>query len=196
MGYLNMSYIILSQKKDFKSEYKDKLFQLYHFPASYRSRINTGDIFIYNQGEQGQPVSNNIRYYYGTGIIGNIYTLDDGVTYFAELKQCKSFYNNVPLKFDDGEECGKYIEQLGYEEKRKKPNWQSSIRNLSPEAFKTIINMAGGLIDVSQNIDIEEIKSDLKTCIDNFYLKDNHQSLVDVIALSLSLMQKYGVMVK
>lgn len=55
--------------------------------------------------------------------------------------------------------------------------------------------MAGGLIDVSQNIDIEEIKSDLKICIDNFYLKDNHQSLVDVIALSMLLMQKYGVIV-
>ena len=191
-----MSYIILSQKKDFKSEYKDKLFQLYHFPASYRSRINTGDIFIYNQGKQGQADGDNIRYYYGTGTVGNIYTLDDGVTYFAELKQCKSFYNNVPIKFDEREDEGKYIEQLGYEEKRKQPNWQSSIRNLSPEAYKTIINMAGGLIDVSADIDIEAIKSDLKLSIDNFYLEDNHQSLVDVIALSMSLMQKYGVMVK
>lgn len=191
-----MGYIVLSQKKDFKSEYKDKLFQLYHFPAAYRSRISTGDIFIYNQGNQGQPVSNNVRYYYGTGVIGNIYTLDNGVTYFAELKQCKSFYNNVPIKFGESDERGKYIEQLGYEEKRKKPNWQSSIRNISTEAYKTIINMSGGLIDVSLNVDIEEIKSNLKTSIDNFYLKDNHQSLVDIIAFSMVLMKKYGVMVK
>ncbi len=102
----------------------------------------------------------------------------------------------MPIKFVEGEDEGKYIEQLGYEEKRKQPNWQSSIRNLSPEAYRTIINMSGGLIDVSQNIDIEEIKSDLKTSIDNFYLEDNHQSLVDVIAFSMALMQKYGVMVK
>lgn len=189
-------YIVLSQKKDFKSEYKDKLFQLYHFPASYRSRINTGDVFVYNQGNQGQATAHNSRYYYGTGVIGNIFSLDDGKTYFAELKQCKSFYNNVPIKFGEGEDEGKYIEQLGYEEKRKKPNWQSSIRNLSVEAYRTIINMSGGLIDVSQNIDIEEIKSDFKTSIDNFYLEDNHQSLVDVIAFSMALMQKYGVMVK
>lgn len=191
-----MSYIILSQKKDFKSEYKDKLFQLYHFPASYRSRINTGDIFIYNQGNQGQAGSSNVRYYYGTGVVGNIYTLDDGATYFAELKQCKSFYNNVPIKIEDEKEDCKYIEQFGYEKKRSKPNWQSSIRNLSPEAYKTIINMSGGLIDVSKNIDIESMKSDLKMSIDNFYLEDNHQSLVDVIAFSMALMQKYGVMVK
>ncbi len=189
-------YIVLSQKKDFKSEYKDKLFQLYHFPASYRSRINTGDTFIYNQGSRSQPGTNNVRYYYGTGVIGSIYTLDEGVTYFAELKQCKSFYNNVSIKFEDGEDRGKYIEQLGYEDKRNRPNWQSSIRYISLEAYKTIINMSGGLIDVSANVDIEAIKSDLKLSIDNFYLGDNHQSLVDIIAFSTSLMQKYGIMVK
>ena len=189
-------YIVLSQKKDFKSEYKDELFHLYHFPASYRSRINSGDVFIYNQGQQGQPISKNVRYYYGTGVIGNIYTLDNGETYFAELKQCKSFYNNVSIKFEDGEDCGKYIEQLGFEGKRKRPNWQSSIRNISLEAYKTIINMSGGLIDVSANIDIEAMKSDLKVSIDNFYLGDNHQALVDIISFSMSLMQKYGVMVK
>lgn len=70
-------YIILSQKKDFKSEYKDELFKVYHFPASYRSRINTGDIFVYNQPKQGSPGGSNIRYYYGTGVIGEIYTLDN-----------------------------------------------------------------------------------------------------------------------
>ncbi len=190
-----MSIIVLSQKKDFKSEYKDVLFRLYHFPASYRSRINTGDTFIYNQGNQGQIPSKKIRYYYGTGVIGDIYSLDNGETYFAELKHCKSFYNNVPIKYEDGEDCGKYIEQLGYETKRKQPNWQSSIRNISEEAYKTIINMSGGLIDVSNNMDVEAIKSDLKLSIDQLYLEDNHQSLVDVISLSMMLMQKYGVMV-
>lgn len=191
-----MNYIILSQKKDFKSEYKDEIFHLYHFPAIYRSRINTGDVFIYNQGERGHSSSKNIRYYYGTGVIGEIYTLDGGETYFAELKQCKAFYNNVPIKFEAGVDEGKYIEQIGFEGKRQKPNWQSSIRAISTDAYKTIINMSGGLIDVSADMDIEAIKSDLKVSIDNFYLADNHQSLVDVISLSMNLMQKYGVMVK
>ena len=45
-------YIALTQKKDFKSEYKDELFQLYHFPAKYLSKIHTGDKFIYHQGER------------------------------------------------------------------------------------------------------------------------------------------------
>ncbi len=185
-------YIILSQKKDFSSEYEDKLYSLYHFPASYRSRINTGDVFIYNQGTQGSPIGKGLRYYYGTGMIGKIYTCDDGATYFAELTNCKAFYNNVPIKNGEGE----YLEQLGFEEKRKKPNWQSSIRAISPETYKTIINMSGGLIDVSNSIDVEAIRSDLKQCIDNFYLLDNHQSLVDIVSLSVSLMQKYGVSIK
>ena len=182
-------YIILSQKKDFKSEYKDELFKLYHFPSSYRNRINTGDVFIYNQPKQGSPGGSEIRYYYGTGIIGKIYSLDNGVTYYAELKQCKAFYNNVPLKFADGS----YIEQLEFEDKRLKPNWQSSIRFLSLSAYKSILNMAGGLTSVSGDTDIESLKADLKLNIDQLYLSDNHQSLIDIVKISLQLMQKYGI---
>ena len=48
-------YIALSQKRDYRSEYKDEIFSLYHFPASYRSRINTGDVFVYNHTQQGTP---------------------------------------------------------------------------------------------------------------------------------------------
>lgn len=184
-------YIILSQKKDFKSEYKDELFKLYHFPASYRGRINTGDIFVYNQGSQGGPKSSKIRYYFGTGIIGKIYSEDEGKTYFAELRNCKMFYNDVSITLNDGS----YIEQLEYEDKRSKPNWQSSIRTLSESAYKTIINMSGGLIDVSANRNIESIKADLKVHIDNYYLNDNHQSLVDIISLAMNLINQYGISV-
>lgn len=187
-----MSYIVLTQKKDFKSEYKDKLFQLYHFPAKYRSKINTGDTFIYHQGDNKQPVTKNVRYYYGLGVIGNIYTTDGGENYFAELINCKAFYNNVAIKDGDG----KYWEQLGFEGKRAKPDWQNSIRTISEETYKTIINAAGGLLDVTEDIDVESIKSDLKLSIDSFYLEDNHQSLMDVIGLSLRLVQKYGVLIK
>lgn len=185
-------YIILSQKKDFKSEYKDELFKVYHFPASYMSRINTGDIFVYNQPKQGSPGGSNIRYYYGTGVIGEIYTLDNGVTYYAELKQCKAFYNNVPLKMAND----RYIEQLEFEDKRKKPNWQSSIRVLSPSAYHTIINMSGGLMSPADDLSEEAIKADMKECIDNFYLNNNHQSLIDIISCALQLSKKYGVLVK
>lgn len=178
-------------QKDYKSEYKDELFSLYHFPASYRSRINTGDIFIYNQAKQGQSGRSNVRYYYGTGTIGEIYTLDSGETYFAELKNCKAFYNNVPLKLEDNT----YIEQLEYESKRKQPNWQSSIREISASAFSTIINMSGGLVSVSKDVSIESLKSDLKASMDELYLNDNHQALVDVIAQSTMLIQKFGAKV-
>ena len=186
-----MKYIILSQKKDFKSKYKDELFKLYHFPASYRTRIETGDIFIYSQGIQSAPKSSKIRYYYGTGIIGEIYSLDKGNTYFAQLKSCKIFYNNVPIKTEDGV----YIEQIGFEGKRSKPNWRSSIRNLSEAAYKTIINMSGGLTSITGDLDTESIKSDMKLEIDDFYLNDNHQALMGIISKALKLINKYGVKV-
>ena len=187
-----MSFIVLTQKKDFKSSYEDKLFQLYHFPAKYRSKINTGDTFIYHQGDKKQPVTKKVRYYYGMGVVGKIYSIDNGENYFAELINCKSFYNNVDIKNEDGE----YWEQLGFEGKREKPDWQNSIRNISEEAYKSIINAAGGMLNVTEDVDIEALKSDLKLSIDSFYLENNHQSLVDVIALSLRLVQKYGVLVK
>ena len=183
-----MKYIILSQKKDFKSDYQDQIFKLYHFPCQYRSRINTGDIFIYNQGQQGSSKGSKVRYYYGTGVIGKIYSLDAGITYFAELRKCKMFYNNVPIKIDE-----EYIEQIGIENKRTRPNWQSSIRNLSEDAYKTIINMSGGLASVTDDFEIESIKADMKLSIDDFYLNENHQALIDIVSNALSLISKFGV---
>lgn len=56
--------------------------------------------------------------------------------------------------------------------------------------------MSGGLIDVSRDYDIEAMRSDLKECIDSFYLQENHQSLVDIVSLSVGLMQKYGVEIR
>lgn len=188
----NSMYLALTQKKDFRTEYEDKLYELYHFPAKYRSKINTGDIFIYHQGDNKQPVTKNVRYYYGTGIIGDIYSDDGGVTFFAELKQCKAFYNNVSIK----NESGIYWEQIGIEYDREKPDWQNSIRNISEDAYKAIINASGGLLDVSNDIDVEAMKADLKLSIDDFYLNNNHNALADIIKMSVTLMQKYGVMVK
>ena len=49
---------------------------------------------------------------------------------------------------------------------------------------------------MTSNIDIEALKSDLKLSIDDFYLNDNHNALADIINMSATLMQKYGVMVK
>ena len=84
---------------------------------------------------------------------------------------------------------------MEYETKRTKPNWQSSIRAISTSAFQTIINMSGGLITVSNDVDVESVKSDLKSSIDELYLNNNHQALIDIIGLSTLLVQRYGVRV-
>ena len=84
---------------------------------------------------------------------------------------------------------------MGIETPRQKPDWQNSIRTVTPEAFKAIINLSGGLVTVSTDTNIEALKADLKMYIDGFYLEDNHQSLVDIINLSTQLIQTYGVMI-
>ena len=66
----------------------------------------------------------------------------------------------------------------------------------SEDAYKAIINASGGLLDVSNDIDVEAMKADLKLSIDDFYLNNNHNALADIIKVSVTLMQKYGVMVK
>lgn len=185
-----MAYIILSQAKDFKSKYDDVIFELYHFPAKYRSSINSGDIFIYHQGKQSANC--NVRYYYGTGVVEDIFSKDNGKTFYAKLNQCKIFYNNVPIKLENGE----YIEQLGFKAIRFRPNWESSIRKLSDESYSTIINMAGGLISLSSNWEIEVTKSRLKDAIDLFYLQNKKEALIDVVIYSSQLIKNYGNQIK
>lgn len=131
-------FIILSQKKDTPSDYNDILFSIYHFPARYRKQIQTGDIFIYCQGDRSHREN---RYYFGTGQVGRISSTgpDD---WYAELINCSEFEKNVPIYLSEG-----YIEQLDYQTVRKSPNppWQWSIRPLSIRAYKYIIGEAGDL---------------------------------------------------
>lgn len=133
-------YVVLSQKIDTESPYDDILFSIYHYPAKYRNQLHPGDIFIYYQGNR---YNQKHRYYFGTGVIGQIVATDDN-NYFASLIQCKRFEKSVPIYLLGGG----YIEQLNYESIRKKENppWQSSIRPLSEEAYKYIIAHAGALI--------------------------------------------------
>jgi hypothetical protein len=131
--------IVLSQRIDIKSDYDDKLYNTYNFPARYKNQIHTGDVFIYYQGDRHLK---NHRYYYGCGIIGKITAVKDE-NYYAELISCKTFERKVPIYLPEGG----YFEQLGYESirSRKNPPWQCSIRSLSNEAYDYIIKASGSL---------------------------------------------------
>lgn len=73
-------YVILSQKADTESSYSDDLFNTYHYPARYMNQLHTNDVFIYYQGSRHYKEQ---RYYFGTGVIGNIHTTD-GESYYAD----------------------------------------------------------------------------------------------------------------
>ncbi|WP_088034871.1 HNH endonuclease signature motif containing protein [Evansella clarkii] len=129
--------LILSQRIDYKSEYKDVPFKLYHFPKSYRSQIKAGDKFIYYQGDRYKKEN---RYYYGCGIVGDIISSDDGRHYYAEIINGVKFPNKVPIY----NPSGGFFESIGYENVREKPNppWQRSIRKISDSAFKKILSFS------------------------------------------------------
>ena len=124
-------YIVLSQKMK-NSGYEDELFKTYHYPKKYKNNIHEGDIFVYQQGDRANPLK---RFYYGTGRVGKI-TGNDVSGYYAELLDCREFDSVLPIKLPD---VG-YIETLGNE---KQPAWQWSIRKLTDEAYKYIIDHAG-----------------------------------------------------
>lgn len=173
-------YIILSQRRDIESQYRDKLFSVYHFPSKYRKQIHVGDIFIYYQGDR---YSKEHRYYYGTGRIRNIY-FTDSENYYAELVDCYSFNSIVPIYKGNG-----YIEQIDYQTIRKSPTppWQSSIRSLSENAASYILAQANGLKSVEGvNLRIE-LENELKTAIKNYYRNGDNSALKAVISSATQL---------
>ena len=131
--------VILSQRVDYESDYCDVLFDTYHYPSRYKSRLSVGDVFIYYQGNR---YSREQRFYFGVGTVSKIRT--DSENYFAKLSNCFEFQHKVPIYLPKGG----YIEQLLDDGalKDKNPPWQNSIRPLSQSSFNYILEKAGNLI--------------------------------------------------
>jgi len=175
--------IILSQKIDSNSDYEDDLFNVYHYPARYRNQIHSGDTFVYYQGNR---YDKSQRYYFGTGIVGQI-TCHDEENYYAALLQGRRFEKKVPIYLpDEG-----YIEQLGYETIRNSinPPWQSSIRPISKTAYSYILNHAGILSEI---VSVEDLKERLKEAIRAFYIGDDNSEILQIIDLSTKIAKLLG----
>ena len=159
--------VILSQKVDSASSYKDELFKTYHYPAKYKNQLREGDTFIYYQGNRHEKSQ---RYYFGVGTIGEILIAEDG-NFYARLVDCRQFEKKVPIYLPDGG----YIEQLGYETVRTKinPPWQSSVRPLSRNAFDYLLTAADitypfNNVEVSS---VDQLKNSLKLAVKEFYVE-------------------------
>ena len=171
-------YIVLSQKIDVESSYKDQPFVSYHYPARYRNAIHVGDHFIYSQGNR---YDKSQRYYFGAGVVGSILKEDDD-NYYTALLHCVKFSNKVPIIMENGS----YIEQLGYEKKRNAPPWQSAIRTISPETYDYIIAHAGTLIPMPEER-IDNMDSLLKTAIREYYVGQDKSAIIRVVAWAANL---------
>lgn len=166
--------IILSQKIDTSSEYSDKVFTTYHYPARYKNQIHEGDTFVYYQGNRFVKEQ---RYYFGCGTVGKIST-PDGESYYAELINGQKFNNKVPIYLPDG----KYVEQLGYDTIRKSPvpPWQSSVRPLSQQAFDYIISAAAIQPKLGNKVSVDELKECLKSRIRAFFLDNDVNAVPEI----------------
>ena len=174
--------IVLSQKIDSDSTYSgDDVFKTYHYPKNYRNQIHTGDIFIYYQGNR---CDKSQRYYFGTGRIGKIIQVDDK-NYYAELLDTLQFENKVSI-YLPGEG---YVESIGYEKVRNSinPPWQSSIRPLSDDAYKYILQKAG----IGNSV--EDLDSKLKKAIQKYYISKDKYSVLDIIKIAKHLAELYNI---
>lgn len=148
--------IILAQRIDFQSNYDDVPFVTYHYPKRYRHQIRSGDRFIYYQGDRYKKDN---RYYFGCGVIGAIETGATDESYYAEILEGYRFPKNVSIYSNLGDG---FIESLGYDQVRKKPNpsWQSSIRKISDTAFSEILNLASISPNIGDSVSLLETEAD------------------------------------
>lgn len=169
-------FVILSQKIDSKSEYEEKLCQVYHYPSRYRNQLHEGDVFIYYQGSKKNK---SHRYYFGVGTIGSIESTD-GLNYYAKLLNSKIFTKKVPIYLPDGG----YYEQLGYESLRIQPPWQNSIRPLSQLAFDLIMAASETSLEIVKRRSLVQLEESLKGAIRGYFLDNDHSALLDISKIS------------
>lgn len=180
--------IILSQHVDYDSKYDDHPFSLYHFPSRYKNQINTGDRFIYYQGNR---YDKSERYYFGTGIVGNVWT-ENGEDYYADITKSNQFPTTVPIYLPSGT----YIESLSYGTVRKsiRPPWQSSIRPISQEAFEYILKRSGLSLEHGLNsAALPDLEDQMKRAIKKYYLHNEDAAILEVHNLAESIAIKKGL---
>lgn len=166
--------VILSQRIDSESEYADELFSTYHYPSRYRNQLHAGDVFVYYQGNRYDKAQ---RYYFGTGVVKEIFNSDVD-NYYAKLGNCSRFERKIPIYLPDGG----YIEQLGYQEVRRSinPPWQSSIRPLSEQAYNYIMKCAGIQESIAVVQSVENLKEQLKKSVRSFYIEKNESAILEI----------------
>lgn len=147
--------IVLSQRIDLISNYKDIPFSVYHYPKRYRNQVKQGDTFIYYQGDRS---TRGNRYYFGVGVIGEIEVLNNGEDYYAHILSGVRFPTNVEIYNPEGG----YYESLG--RTSEKPAWQWSARQISDDAFIAILHASGcNYEEILQIAEVEKSRDPLET---------------------------------
>ena len=155
-----MNYLILTENDI--SEWDDETGIRYHYPSNYKSRIQTGDKFIYYKGADKnnqfahKRLTNN-QHYFGTGEIGKIVKVPNTNNYYAYILNYEEFIEPVIFK-----EEGVYLEPSANEfyQKYNAGNYfrGNAVRTINEETYLNILNKSGGL---KINSDRENIVTEL-----------------------------------
>ena len=113
----------------------------YHFPNSYRNRVQTGCRFVYYRGVRRKDKKRGAAEYFGTGLIGEVWRdpeqpLDTPARerrWYCAIDEYEPFDAPVPFK-----RSGKPYENI-----KGSMGWRTGVREISDEVLEEILVAAG-----------------------------------------------------
>jgi hypothetical protein len=125
-------------------QYADRTGISYEFPRVYERKLRSGDQFIYYRGRKRQGTGRQPQVYFGTGIIGNVYPVNENSTRLqCEIKDFQRFIFPVPFRTASG----RYLEFNGV----RRGYFQQGVRRITNEEFEDIL-VLGALNRASANL--------------------------------------------
>ena len=121
-------------------DYADVVGEVYEFPTKYRNIVEPGEQFVYYRGRRRADGSSQTPEYFGIGVVGSVFTVDD--RFQCSISNYQPF--DPPLTFKDGEG---YREPVANTRKSVGFFFQEGVRRLDQVAFDSICEAGLGAGD-------------------------------------------------
>lgn len=147
----------------------DDIFDRYHYPNGYKSKIIKGTPFLYFKGTR-RVSGRQIPEYFGHGVIGEIW--QDPATanlpkknwkWYCKVEAVQLFYNPVPFRLND---------KL-FEEVPSQAYWRNAVREIPLKTYQLVISIGGATLPVAEKLQemlprIDDVDPILDKTLDRF----------------------------
>jgi hypothetical protein len=112
-------------------QYADVLGETYEFPRKYKNLVEPGEPFVYYRGRRRGGGASSTPEYFGTGIVGSVFTADERLQ--CSITNFQPFEPPVPFKIE-----GQYREPRANTRKSVGFFFQEGVRRLDQVSFDSI----------------------------------------------------------